>query len=99
MFNFYKYVESTLKTRFGKEKEKISCVDPKTYSKIFINYFNSLTDIKHLLKDGQKNDKSNFQSNENTIEENSINNEDNSENEDELLNIDKMKINLELKDI
>ena len=99
MFNFYKYVESTLKTRFGKEKEKISCVDPKTYSKRFINYFNSLTDIKHLLKDGQKNDKSNFQSNENTIEENSINNEDNSENEDELLNIDKMKINLELKNI
>ena len=99
MFNFYKYVESTLKTRFGKEKDKISCVDPKTYSKRFINYFNSLTDIKHLLKDGQKNDKSNFQSIENTIEENSINNETDSEKEDDSLNIDKMKINLELKNI
>ena len=99
MFNFYKYVESTLKTRFGKEKDKISCVDPKTYSKRFINYFNSLTDIKHLLKDGQKNDKSNFQSIENTIEENSINNETESEKEDDLLNIDQMKINLELKNI
>ena len=99
MFNFYKYVESTLKTRFGKEKDKISCVDPKTYSKRFINYFNSLTDIKHLLKDGQKNDKSNFQSIENTIEENSINNETESEKEDDSLNIDKMKINLELKNI
>jgi len=99
MFNFYKYVESTLKTRFGKEKDKISCVDPKTYSKRFINYFNSLTDIKHLLKDGQKNDKSNFQSIENTIEENSINNETESEKEDDSLNTDKMKINLELKNI
>ena len=57
-FNFYKYVESGIKTRFWnkKEKEVVSCVDPKTYSNRFIKYFQQLTDIKHILKDGQKND-------------------------------------------
>ena len=54
MFNFYKYVESGLKTSFGFRKEKVSCVDPKTYSKRFINYFIKLTDIKHMLTEGQK---------------------------------------------
>ena len=54
MFNFYKYVESGLKTSFGFHKEKVSCVDPKTYSKRFINYFIQLTDIKHMLTEGQK---------------------------------------------
>ena len=60
MFNFYKYVESGLKTKFGQKKDKVSCVDPKTYSKRFIKYFETLTDIKHILKDGQKTDQSNF---------------------------------------
>ena len=60
MFNFYKYVESGLKTKFGKKKDKVSCVDPKTYSKRFIKYFETLTEIKHMLKDGQKTDQSNF---------------------------------------
>ena len=59
IFNFYKYVESGLKTKFGKKKDKVSCVDPKTYSKRFIKYFQTLTDIKHMLKDGQKTDESN----------------------------------------
>ena len=63
-FNFYKYVESEIKTKFGKKKEKqlVSCVDPKTYSQRFIYYFQTLTDIKHMLKVGQKNDENNFKS-------------------------------------
>ena len=60
MFNFYKYVESGLKTKFGQKKDKVSCVDPKTYSKRFIKYFETLTEIKHMLKDGQKTDQSNY---------------------------------------
>jgi 1-phosphatidylinositol-4-phosphate 5-kinase len=60
IFNFYKYVESGLKTKFGKKKDKVSCVDPKTYSKRFIKYFEKLTEIKHMLKDAQKTDVSNF---------------------------------------
>ena len=59
-FNFYKYVESELKTKFGKKKDKVSCVDPKTYFTRFTKYFERLTNIKHMLKDGQKNDNSNF---------------------------------------
>ena len=61
IFNFYKYVESTLKTTFGKNKNQVSCVDPKTYSERFYNYFIHLTDIKHLLKDGQRTDRSNIE--------------------------------------
>ena len=60
IFNFYKIVESGLKTKFGAKKDKVSCVDPKTYSKRFIKYFEKLTDIKHMLKDGQKTDQSNI---------------------------------------
>ena len=60
-FNFYKYVESGLKTKFGKKKDNISCVDPKTYYKRFTKYFEKLTDIKHMLKDGQKTDDNNSQ--------------------------------------
>ena len=48
------------KKPFGAKKDKVSCVDPKTYSKRFIKYFEKLTDIKHMLKDGQKTDQSNF---------------------------------------
>ena len=58
-FNFYKYVESGLKTTFGMKKDKVSCVDPKTYSKRFIQYFEKLTEIKHMLKDNQLTDPSN----------------------------------------
>ena len=52
LFNFYKYVESGLKTKMSKNPEGVSCVDPKTYSKRFIKYFEKLTDIKSLFKDG-----------------------------------------------
>ena len=51
MFNFYKVVESGIKTKFSKNAEGVSCVDPKTYSKRFIKYFEKLTDIKQLFKD------------------------------------------------
>lgn len=51
MFNFYKYVESGLKTKFSKNAEGVSCVDPKTYSDRFIKYFERMTDIKKLFKD------------------------------------------------
>ena len=55
LFNFYKYVESGLKTKMSKNPEGVSCVDPKTYSKRFIKYFEKLTDIKSLFKDGTDN--------------------------------------------
>ena len=58
IFNFFKYVESGLKTKFGQKKDKVSCVDPKTYSKRFIKYFEKLTDIKELFKDGTNNNTS-----------------------------------------
>ena len=100
MFNFYKYVESTLKTKFANHKESISCVDPKTYSNRFINYINKLTDIKEMLKEGQKTDLSNFSCSEEPIYgKNSFNNGDDVEKKDKVLNIDKMKQTLELKNI
>ena len=70
-FNFYKYVESGIKTKFGKKKEKqmVSCVDPLTYSVRFIKYFEKLTDIKHLLKDGQKDGISNINTRNGTNDE------------------------------
>ena len=80
IFNFYKYVESGLKTKFGKKKDKVSCVDPKTYSKRFIKYFEKLTEIKHMLKDGQKTDESNFIG-ENTNYEEDEDNENEEEND------------------
>ena len=51
MFNFYKVVESGIKRKFAKDAEGVSCVDPKTYSKRFIKYFEKLTDIKKLFQD------------------------------------------------
>ena len=50
-FNFFKYVESGLKTNFFRQNKKkiISCVDPVTYSNRFIKYINSLTDVKQFL--------------------------------------------------
>ena len=55
LFNFYKYVESGLKTKMSKNPEGVSCVDPKTYSKRFIKYFEKLTDIKSLFNNGTEN--------------------------------------------
>ena len=51
IFNFFKYVESSIKTSFFKVKKKKihSCVDPLTYSNRFIKYINSLTDVKQFL--------------------------------------------------
>jgi hypothetical protein len=70
MFNFYKVVESGLKTKFSKNAAGVSCVDPQTYSKRFIKYFETLTDIKKLFKDNNSNDLSNL----NEEEESRINN-------------------------
>ena len=81
-FNFYKYVESGLKTTFGMKKDKVSCVDPKTYSKRFIKYFEKLTEIKHILKDGQLTDPSNVE------EENDSKESENTESDEDL---EKMK--------
>ena len=92
-FNFYKYVESGIKTKFGKKKEKqmVSCVDPLTYSVRFIKYFEKLTNIQPLLKDGQKIDISNINTRNGTNDDdiNDINeikevqeNEDEDENEE-----------------
>ena len=51
IFNFFKYVESSIKTNFFQKKKKkiISCVDPLTYSDRFIKYIVSLTDVKQFL--------------------------------------------------
>ena len=79
IFNFFKVVESGLKTKFGKKKDKVSCVDPKTYSKRFIKYFEKMTEIKHILKDGQKNDMSNFGGGNSNYNDNINENEDEEE--------------------
>ena len=83
IFNFYKYVESGLKTKFGFKKDKVSCVDPKTYSKRFIKYFEKLTDIKHMLKDGQKMDESSFRNTTVDNEEEEGNEEEENEENEE----------------
>ena len=72
IFNFYKYVESGLKTKFSKNAEGVSCVDPKTYSNRFINYFIKLTNIKELFKDNYKMDKSNIDYNEDENENDNL---------------------------
>jgi hypothetical protein len=83
IFNFFKYVESSLKTNFFQTKKKniISCVDPLTYSNRFIKYIISLTDVKQFLsneiKEATKEDDNNeedesYLSDEDSEEENSI---------------------------
>ena len=52
LFNFFKYIESELKTKFRKNgKQIISCVDPQTYSDRFINYIINITDLNKILND------------------------------------------------
>ena len=95
IFNFYKYVESTIK-KIGTNDDSNSCVEPRTYAKRFINYFNILTDFKYMLKDGQKSDSSNFKNIEDIIDEKDI------EDEEAILNIindTKSKKDIELKNI
>ena len=48
IFNFFKYMESNIKNNIHK-RNTISCVDPETYSKRFIQYINNLTDVKQYL--------------------------------------------------
>ena len=63
-FNFSKQIESGIKTKINKEgKNAVSCVDPETYSKRFINYILSLTDIQGFLKNGSDSRSSSLDSN------------------------------------
>jgi hypothetical protein len=67
IFNFFKYIESNIKTGFFNKKKKmnsISCVDPKTYSERFIRYINNLTDFKTLLSNEIKEEKNEENSSE-----------------------------------
>ena len=50
-FNFYKYMEYEIKTRFKTKKQKnaISCVEPVTYSKRFINFFKDCTEVQKIM--------------------------------------------------
>jgi len=94
IFNFYKYVEATFKGFGGKGNNGNSCVEPRTYAKRFINYFNLLTDIKFMLKIDKNNDPNNFVIIEEMIDENEI------DDLDFLINIDNdsdKKQNVELK--
>ena len=67
LFNFFKYMESSIKTGFFNKTKKmnsISCVDPKTYSERFIRYINNLTDFKTLLSNEIKEEKNEENSSE-----------------------------------
>ena len=93
-FNFYKYIESGLKTRFGKKDKKqvVSCVDPKTYSERFINYIVKLTEIKKILSVDQSKD--------NDTNKSDSNNEIEEVEEDNITNTsENCKLNVELKHI
>lgn len=58
IFNFFKYLESELKTKFKKDGKKIvSCVDPTTYSDRFINYIIGVTEYGDILKVKSNNEK------------------------------------------
>jgi len=58
IFNFFKYLESELKTKFKKDGKKIiSCVDPITYSDRFINYIKGVTEYGDILKVDSNNEK------------------------------------------
>ena len=65
MFNFYKYVESGIKTKITKEgKDAVSCVDPDTYSKRFIKYINKMTDIQGILRTGSEGNNDSLEGND-----------------------------------
>ncbi len=73
-FNFFKVVEAGIISKFkvgisNKNKNTISCVDPRTYSDRFINYFNQLTDVSKIIEGSE----AKFDE-ENEIKENEINN-------------------------
>ena len=102
IFNFYKYVESTLKTKFGKKDDKVSCVEPKEYASRFYFYFKKLTEIKDMLNDAQNKDTKNFNDDLNILNNRIIIEED-YDNEFSLITVGKEDktddINVELKKI
>ena len=75
IFNFFKYVESSIKNNLHK-KNTISCVDPVTYSERFIKYIHMLTDVEQFLSNEIK---ENDELNE-IKEENSDDNDDDEDN-------------------
>ena len=86
LFNFFKYLESELKTRFRKDGKKvISCVPPATYSDRFINYIIIITEVGDILKINSDNlndnnernnlDISNFNTGEMSVSNININND------------------------
>ena len=81
IFNFFKYLEMELKTKFKKDgKSIVSCVDPKTYSDRFINYIISVTEIEDILKideEPRKLDISNFNNGEVSFSNININDDNN----------------------
>ena len=81
IFNFFKYLEMELKTKFKKDGKKIvSCVDPKTYSDRFIDYIISITEIDDILKideEPKATDISNFNTGEISVSNININNDNN----------------------
>ena len=95
IFNFYKYVESTFK-KFGTNDDSNSCVDPRTYAKRFINYFDILTEFKYMLQDGQSSNSNNFQNIEKLINEREIEDEDSILN---AINDSKTQKDIELKNL
>jgi hypothetical protein len=95
IFNFYKYVESTFK-KFGTNDDSNSCVDPRTYAKRFINYFDILTEFKYMLQDGQSSNSNNFQNIEELINEREIEDEDSILN---AINDSKTQKDIELKNL
>ena len=91
-FNFYKYIESGIKTGFGKKNKKqvVSCVDPKTYSERFINYIVKLTEIKKIL---------NVNDNNNNLKKISCNDEIEEEEDNISNNTENGKLDVELRHI
>ena len=74
LFNFFKFVESELKTKFRKNGKKIiSCVEPEIYSKRFIGYINNITNLDESMN---KNDL-NLDNKVNNIIDNNIDNDNN----------------------
>ena len=74
LFNFFKFVESELKTKFRKNGEKIiSCVKPEIYSNRFIGYINNITNLDESMN---KNDL-NLDNKVNNIIDNNIDNDNN----------------------
>ena len=93
IFNFFKYMESSIKNNIHK-KNTISCVDPVTYSERFIKYIYMLTDVEQFLSNEIK--EGNIEDEE--IKEENSDDENDDDEEDNILKI-KNNNNQENKEI